>query len=302
MKTLTIIMTLLLLSTAFLAAEKLIDLYPNFSGSPLSNAKLSKLPRNVLLRSGDIMIKKSDIDNQIKEASNEIRPQLEDNAIFLLEQKFTEAVLLEEGKEAMAKKGVSKMDDKKLIESYIRDLADGVKVSEQELVDFYASNKELMGGAPYESVKSQISAYLKQQKQQEFIADYIQKIAERRTVEIAEAWGREKMNSAKNNPVDKARNSGKPTLANFGSDSCVPCQMMIPAREAIKKHYGDKVNVVYIHVDKDQILASRYRVQSIPTLIFFDKKGQERNTHVGMMSEDEMKENLNSLLGVKCCE
>jgi cytochrome c-type biogenesis protein len=43
--------------------------------------------------------------------------------------------------------------------------------------------------------------------------------------------------------------------------------MMAPTREALSEKYDGKVNVVYVHVGNEQILASRFGVQGIPLLI-----------------------------------
>jgi len=274
------------------------DNFPLLSSTPIAYARFAKLPKDVLIRSGNISVKKQELDAEIEEARSNMRKQLQDNAFFILEQKFTEKVILEESKRALTNKGtdISSMQDMQIIQAFIMGMIEEVEPTEKEMADFYEANKDMMGGMPLERVKGQILAFLQQQKQQETVQDYVKNVLTGRQVEISAPWASEYIPKALNNAVDKARASSKPTLANFGSDGCVPCQMMIPAREAVIEKLGDKVNVVYIHVDKDQILASRYGVQSIPTLIFFDKQGNEIHNHVGMMSQEEMEERLNNLL------
>jgi thiol-disulfide isomerase/thioredoxin len=272
--------------------------YPLLSSSTLASANLAKLPKDVLIRSGSIEVKRQELEQEMATAPDNIKEQLQNNAFFILEQKFTEKVLVEESRSALAKQGqdVDNLSDRDVIQSFMMDMVKDVEPTEAEMTEFYAANKELMGEMTYEAVKGQIAGFLRQQKQQEIVQDYVTGILTKREVEISESWAQEKLSLAMNNDVDQARQSGKPTLVNFGSDSCVPCQMMIPAREAVKELYKDRANVVYVHTDREQILSTRYGIQSIPTLIFFDHEGQEVHNHVGMMSQEEMEEWMNKMV------
>ena len=102
----------------------------------------------------------------------------------------------------------------------------------------------------------------------------------------------------RDNPVDKARASGKPSMVDFGRDGCRPCDMMAPILETLKKDYEGKAEILFVHVGEEQILAARYDVRSIPVQVFFDKDGKEVFRHTGFFPQDEIEKKL-AKMGVK---
>ena len=68
-------------------------------------------------------------------------------------------------------------------------------------------------------------------------------------------------------------NGDKLTLVDFFATWCGPCQMQIPVLTELKKAIGEKATILKIDVDKNEELASLYRVMSVPTLILF-KSGE----------------------------
>ena len=68
-------------------------------------------------------------------------------------------------------------------------------------------------------------------------------------------------------------NGDKLTLVDFFATWCGPCQMQIPVLTELKKAIGEKATILKIDVDKNEELASLYRVMSVPTLVLF-KSGE----------------------------
>lgn len=62
---------------------------------------------------------------------------------------------------------------------------------------------------------------------------------------------------------------------------------MAPYFEAAAKLLEPKVRLVKINTESQSGLASRYHIQSIPTLIFFSH-GKETARHSGVMSTQDM--------------
>jgi len=89
-------------------------------------------------------------------------------------------------------------------------------------------------------------------------------------------------------PLPQALTNGKPTLAEFGRGTCVPCKQMKPILEKMALDYQDRMNVCIISIDEYRNLTNSYNVMAIPTQIGFDSSGKEIFRHVGFWSEEEI--------------
>ncbi|MDE5642372.1 MAG: thioredoxin [Muribaculaceae bacterium] len=80
-------------------------------------------------------------------------------------------------------------------------------------------------------------------------------------------------------------NQDKPTLVDFFATWCGPCKMQAPILERVKNTVGDSANVLKVDIDKNEDLAMRYNVRSVPTLILF-KNGEAVWRTVGLQQDD----------------
>jgi len=275
------------------------ELYPGLTTGALTYAMVSDLPEGLLLRAGELIIKEKDVNEEIAKAPEQMRPQLKKNAFFVLEQIATYKLILAEARAETAKNGsdISQKDEKTIIQDYLQTLVKMVKVADSEILDFYNGNKEMFGGASPVQIKPQIEQFLLQQKQQELIDEHIRTMSRRMRIEVSASWLKVQAALALDNPVDKARASGKPTLVELGASGCVPCDMMQPILEALRKKYGEKINIIFVHVGQEQILGARYGIQAIPVQIFFDKNGKEFFRHVGFFPQEEVEKKLSEMGG-----
>ena len=101
--------------------------------------------------------------------------------------------------------------------------------------------------------------------------------------------------SASDAVVKQALTSGKPTVADFGARSCIPCKKMAPILEELSSELSGKANVLFTDVWKDDTIAGRYRIQMIPTQIFFNAKGQEIKRHMGFIEKADILKELKAL-------
>lgn len=58
-------------------------------------------------------------------------------------------------------------------------------------------------------------------------------------------------------------------VLDFWAPTCNPCRTLAPILEAIEKEFSGKVVIAKINIEEESTLANEYRIQSLPTLIFF---------------------------------
>ena len=85
--------------------------------------------------------------------------------------------------------------------------------------------------------------------------------------------------------VKQALASGKPAVIDLGARTCIRCKKMAPILESLSNEYRGKASVMFIDVHEDQAAARKFRVQMIPTQIFFNAQGKEVKRHIGFMDK-----------------
>ena len=91
-----------------------------------------------------------------------------------------------------------------------------------------------------------------------------------------------------NNFNTEVENSDKPVLIDFWASWCGPCMMMSPVVEQIEKEHPE-IKVGKVNVDEEMVLAQKFMVVSIPTLILF-KNGKPEITSIGFKGKEELEE------------
>ncbi len=98
--------------------------------------------------------------------------------------------------------------------------------------------------------------------------------------------------------VDEIIASGKPVIIDFWATWCGPCMSMAPTIDALAEEYADKVVIGKYNIDEESDLSTKYRIMSIPTLLFF-KGGQKVDIRlVGAQSRDALETKIKELLAL----
>jgi thioredoxin 1 len=79
-----------------------------------------------------------------------------------------------------------------------------------------------------------------------------------------------------------------PRLIDLGASKCIPCKMMAPILEELKKDYAGRMHVEFIDVWKDEEAGKKFGVEMIPTQIFYDAAGKELFRHTGFFSKEDI--------------
>lgn len=111
---------------------------------------------------------------------------------------------------------------------------------------------------------------------------------------LVAATARAELPSATDSAVRKALGSGRPTVIDLGARTCIPCRKMAPILEGLASECRGRASVLFIDVHEDNAAAERFKVQMIPTQIFFDAKGREVKRHIGAMEKAELVKELKS--------
>lgn len=86
-----------------------------------------------------------------------------------------------------------------------------------------------------------------------------------------------------------------PVLADFYSDSCIPCKRMSPILSKLENEYENKVKLVKINTNFEKELVERYNILAAPTLILFDK-GQEVSRLRGAVKKEDITALIDKIL------
>ena len=84
------------------------------------------------------------------------------------------------------------------------------------------------------------------------------------------------------------RSKPLPRLVDLGAHSCIPCKMMAPILEDLRKTYAGRMEVVFIDVWQNADAGKKYGINVIPTQIFYDAAGRELFRHEGFFGKDDI--------------
>ena len=81
--------------------------------------------------------------------------------------------------------------------------------------------------------------------------------------------------------------SEKPVLIDFFATWCGPCKTLAPILKQVKDNLGERITILKIDVDKNQLIASQYQVRGVPTMILF-QNGKQLWRQSGVVSKEDL--------------
>jgi thioredoxin 1 len=102
--------------------------------------------------------------------------------------------------------------------------------------------------------------------------------------------------SAKNGKdATPSKSKTVPRLVDVGADKCIPCIMMAPVLDELRKEYAGALQVEFVDVWKNPKAGEKYGIRGIPTQIFYDASGKELYRHMGFISKEQILETFKEL-------
>ena len=96
----------------------------------------------------------------------------------------------------------------------------------------------------------------------------------------------------------QAKASSKLVMIDFAAEWCGPCKMLDRTTwkdEGVISALKDRAIAVRVDVDENRDLAARFRIRSIPTIVFLDSDGKEVRRLVGYLDAEGFLEEFQKL-------
>ena len=258
--------------------------------------------RQVLARVNDEKITVKQFNKELAKVENPIQDMYKEEPNKLLEGIIIKLLLLQEAKRQGssapvktykdAAKGSLLLEETIINEFMEKKFSSPPEVKNEEIEGFYKMYKDRMQGKPLKEVTPAIEQIIREAKQQEALGQFLEELRKNANVEInqdrLQKITAKPPESNTGDDLKKALTIGRPVLVDFGANSCIPCRQLRPILKEINKEYSGKASVLVIDVYKYQDLARQYKIQLIPTLVFFDSKGKEVFRHVGVLDKDKI--------------
>lgn len=97
------------------------------------------------------------------------------------------------------------------------------------------------------------------------------------------------------NPKGFQYKGDMPCIVDFYADWCGPCHRLSPILQEVAEEYKGKIMIYKVNVDKSATISEAFKVNSIPTLVFFAPHSQPAMI-VGAPEKSDLVNAINDLL------
>jgi len=87
-------------------------------------------------------------------------------------------------------------------------------------------------------------------------------------------------------------NTDQLVLVDFYADWCGPCKTLAPILKQVKHELKDSIKIIKIDVDKNNVIASKYQVRGVPTMLLF-KNGSQLWRQSGVLQKNDIIATIN---------
>lgn len=92
--------------------------------------------------------------------------------------------------------------------------------------------------------------------------------------------------------------SGQPVVVDCWATWCGPCVGMAPTIDSLAEEYEGRVVIGKYNVDEESDLSGKYRVMSLPTILFFKNGEKTAIRAVGSQDRASLKAKIEELLAL----
>lgn len=266
--------------------------YPYICSGALRDAVLAELADGTVAQCEGITVTQKDLEALVGESPASTLEEVRRFPIYALEQYLTKRLTLIEAREWAKANGKKDSTDDQLVQKYLDSKTPKFEVSDKEAEEFYNEHVGMsaFGDLPYEQIKDTVIYVVREQRISDAQDQWTGSAGKRHKILVSASWMRTQHEQWAKNPAEKARVSGKPTYVNFGVNGC--CDHMNPITQALRAEYGDRLNVVFVHVGEQEILSNLYGINTVPIQFLFDKNGKLLLRHVGNLTKEQVLANF----------